>query len=150
MPVQAAAYGVSPSLWAELSGHCPVTLARGPKLGDYASRALALKEGKKEFCVEYESKRYVMASAECMEEFLATPWKFSRLTLPSKLLPASDPLDVGELPTRGYSEQTLGDSLKAALTDLLTLERPKYPTLSCTETALKFVALHLKVTLRPK
>ena len=73
-------------------------------------------------------------------EFLSRPWKYAAQFRPTKLPPLPPPVDflLASLPIRGYAEQTLGDALKAALTELAVM-RPKHPTAGCRETALKFL-----------
>lgn len=78
-------------------------------------------------------------------EFLSRPWKYAAQFRPTKLPPLPPPVDflIDSLPIRGYAEQTLGDALKAALTELAVM-RPKHPTAGCRETALKFLAVYLR------
>ena len=50
---------------------------------------------------------------------------------------------ISSLPIRGYLEQSVGDLLTAALTQLGEL-RPIYPSLGTEESALKFLALYIR------
>jgi len=89
------------------------------------------------------ARRTSERAAEAKAEFLKVPWKYSKLTLPAKLPPNAVALAISALPTQGYVEQTVGDTLTAALTELCAL-KPKYPLLDTRESAIKFLALYLK------
>ena len=128
---------------AELDGFCPVSLGRGGPGGDYASRMASLREGNLEHCAEYQGKLFTMADAETAAEFLATPWKYAALHLPTKLPPKATPLSVAGLPLHGFVEQTSNVALQQAI-DALCEVMPKYPTLDVRSTALKFIAVYLK------
>ena len=129
--------------YVELDGFCPVSLGRGGRGGDYATRMACLREGKLEHCAEYEGRLFTMADAEAAAEFLAVPWKYAALQLPTKLPPKATPLSVAGLPMHGFVEQTSNVALQQAI-DALCQVMPKYPTLDVRSTALKFIAVYLK------
>ena len=103
----------------------------------------SLRDGKLEHCAEYQGKLYTMADTETAAEFLATPWKYAALHLPTKLPPKATPLSVAGLPLHGFVEQTSNVALQQAI-DALCEVMPKYPTLDVRSTALKFIAVYLK------
>ena len=71
------------------------------------------------------------------------PWMYDRLTLPHKLPPPPGDFDVGSLPIVGYLEQTLARTLADSLT-VVAKVRPRFPYLGVKESALKYLALHLR------
>ncbi|KAL1527514.1 hypothetical protein AB1Y20_008904 [Prymnesium parvum] len=127
----------------ELAGYCPVSLGRGPSGADFESRMASLKGGLRDFAVEYAGKLFLMSGRAEKSEFLSRPWAYSQLELPVKLPPKAVQMALNSLPTQGYVEQAVGDTLTAALTELCML-KPKYPTLDARESAVKFLALYLK------
>jgi adenylate/nucleoside-diphosphate kinase len=127
----------------ELSGYCAVSLGRGPSGGDYTSRVAALRQGDTAHAVEYKKRIFLLADSATRAEFLSRPWRYDSLLLPAKLPPPVLAIVLAALPTPGYIEQTMGQLLADALCALAEL-RPKYPTLSRKETAVKFVALYLR------
>lgn len=77
--------------------------------------------------------------------FIRAPTKFGVLKLPSKLPPLNKPSPLKALPILGYMEQ----AVSAAVVDSLSAVgsfKPKYPFLSSTKSALRYVGLHLKGT----
>jgi len=72
-----------------------------------------------------------------------TPQKYWNLSLPHKLPPKKDPLTVTALPMLGYLEQTVSTSITKALTAVGNV-KPKYPFMNATQSALVYVAYHLK------
>jgi len=138
-----AADAASKSLEPMLKGHCAVTLVRGPKGCDHASRVQSVRLGLKACAVSYDSKVYLMADAPAAAEFVQRPWLYAPVELPPKLPPTAIETIISSLPIRGYLEQTVGELLVGALTQLAEL-RPIYPTLSRRESALKFVALYIR------
>ena len=127
----------------ELDGYCSVTLGRGPKGSDYLARVASLKLGSSEHTAEYGGKLYLMNDAAKQAEFLSRPWRYTVVKLPAKLPPSAIELIIANLPIRGLIEQSMGELLTRALTELTTM-RPVYPTLDRRETALKFVSLYLR------
>jgi len=127
----------------ELEGFCPVALGRGPKGVDYESRVKSMQAGTPELAVRYDGKVFRMASAASRAEFLARPWRYASATLPAKLPPTEIELVLSKLPMRGYLEQTMGQLLVGALTEL-AIQRPIYPALAKRESALKFVSLYMR------
>lgn len=63
--------------------------------------------------------------------------------LPAKLPPPKQPVSVTSLPMLGYLEQSVATSIINALT-AVGAQKPKYPFLSSTKSALIYVAYHLK------
>lgn len=71
------------------------------------------------------------------------PEKYSSLKLPNKLPPKREPIAVSVLPMLGYMEQLLEVPMRKALTAVGCL-KPKFPFLSAKQSALLYVAYHLK------
>ena len=83
------------------------------------------------------------ASANCCLYFLRLPEKYSSLTLPNKLPPKRDPISVTGLPMLGFMEQTLEVAIRKAATAVGCV-KPKFPFLSAKQSALLYMAYHLK------
>jgi len=103
----------------------------------------ALVRGSRAHAATYDGKLYTMRDAASRDEFLSRPWRYAALQLPAKLPPTEIELVLEKLPIRGYLEQTIGELLCGALTQLAE-QRPIYPALSKRETALKFIGLYLR------
>lgn len=145
-----------------LGGFCPVALARGPRDPLLHPARGAYVRGSADYCVKHGRVTYACANADALREFCAESWRYSRQVLPLKPPPPDLPgvrapagdslLDalLRSLPLRGYMEQSVGEPLKAGLAALAET-RPKHPSLSCKETASRFLALYLKAraTLAP-
>ena len=71
------------------------------------------------------------------------PEKYSSLSLPNKLPPKREPIPISGLPMLGYMEQTLEVAIRKAATAVGCL-KPKFPFLSVKQSALLYVAYHLK------
>jgi adenylate/nucleoside-diphosphate kinase len=74
---------------------------------------------------------------------MEAPSSYTSLTLPVKLPAEVEPIVPSQLPSIGFLEHTLGTTLVAALTALGEM-KPKFPDMSVKESALKFLALHLR------
>ena len=121
----------------ELQGYCPVTYLDG-KL-----RYEAIIPGENSFVAEYKSKLYTFVSEEKLGKFMRHPRKYSNLTLPTKLPPKRDPINVTALPMLGYMEQTVATAVTKSLTSVGCF-KPKHPFLTAKKSALLYVAYHLK------
>ena len=64
-------------------------------------------------------------------------------SLPAKLPPPKQPVAVTSLPMLGYLEQTVATAVINALS-AVGAQKPKYPFLSSTKSALVYLAYHLK------
>ncbi|KAJ3332042.1 adenylate kinase [Blyttiomyces sp. JEL0837] len=121
----------------ELQGYCPVTYAEGP------SGFQSIVPGSTEFLVEYESRFFAMNSAEKLEQFMKTPWKYVNLELPPKLPPRLMPIPVGQLPLIGYLEQSVARIVIQAL-EAVGKVRPKHPNKDLSISASEYLALYFK------
>lgn len=72
-----------------------------------------------------------------------TPETYANLKLPHKLPPKKEPLSVTGLPMLGYMEQTVALAVTKAMTRCGCF-KPKYPFLTTTQSALIYIAYHLK------
>ncbi|XP_065690633.2 adenylate kinase 9 isoform X2 [Patagioenas fasciata] len=124
-------------LSAEMQGYCPVTYLDGKQ------RYEALVPGNIEYAAKYQDKVYIFESEEKLLKFMRLPEKYWNLKLPHKLPPIKEPVVLTALPLCGYLEQGVATSLIKALNEVGCL-KPKFPFLSVKETALLFVACHLK------
>ncbi|XP_064026093.1 adenylate kinase 9 [Pogoniulus pusillus] len=122
---------------AEMQGYCPVTYLDG-KL-----RYEALVPGNSEHAAKYQEKVYLFESEEKLLKFMRLPEKYCNLKLPRKLPAIKEPLLLTALPLLGYLEQGVATALIKAMTEVGCL-KPKFPFLSVKQTALLFVACHLK------
>ncbi|XP_066463784.1 adenylate kinase 9 isoform X2 [Eleutherodactylus coqui] len=122
---------------AEMKGYCPVTYVDGKK------RYEALYSGHIEYAVEYRDKIYIFESEEKLQRFMRLPEKYWNHKLPSKLPPKMEPIMLTSLPLTGYLEQGGATALIKALNDVGCL-KPKYPFLSVKQSALLYIAYHLK------
>jgi adenylate kinase family enzyme/YHS domain-containing protein len=129
----------------EFCGCCPVTLYetrnnRGLK-GVTEPKAVL---GSPDHCVEYDGKTYAMVDDRALTLFLRQPWVYTTgATLPlAHKLPYTNP-QWHELSAETYITRTLYEKVAGALL-AVAQTRPKFPGLSLEESALKYVALHLK------
>ncbi|XP_044146654.1 adenylate kinase 9 [Bufo gargarizans] len=122
---------------AEMKGYCPVTYVDGKK------RYEALVSGHLENAVEYGDKIYIFESEEKLQRFMRLPGKYWNHKLPSKLPPKMEPIMLTSLPLTGYLEQGAATAIIKALNDVGCL-KPKYPFLSVKQSALLYIAYHLK------
>ncbi|VEL16368.1 unnamed protein product [Protopolystoma xenopodis] len=74
---------------------------------------------------------------------LRKPKTYTGLTLPHKLPPLANPVDVRVLPLPGYLEQTVATILSSALAGVGQL-KPKFPFVEPEKSALAYLALYLK------
>ncbi|RNF23975.1 uncharacterized protein Tco025E_02679, partial [Trypanosoma conorhini] len=130
----------------ELLGCCPVTLwDTREKKGLRGVLEPVAKKGDPSCVVEYEGRYYALLDEAALKRFLMRPWTF----LAGAFLPPSRkaPLPEGQtLPTieeETFMRRVLYDPVAYALIAVAEA-RPKYPGLSLEESALKFVALHMK------
>lgn len=71
------------------------------------------------------------------------PHVYSDLQLPHKLPPRKELVSPVGLPMLGYMEQTVATAVIKALTAVGNV-KPKYPFINPTQSALVYVAFHLK------
>ena len=118
--------------------------------------------------LEYKSKFYTFVDEAKLEAFIRTPDRYAELVLPNKLPPPlvslyvilfysfsfsfsfscffdSSELSItlSSLPVMGYLEQTISSAIVQSLLSL-TRSRPLLPRTSTRDSALLFLALHLK------
>ncbi|XP_063773183.1 adenylate kinase 9 isoform X2 [Pseudophryne corroboree] len=122
---------------AEMKGYCPVAYVDGKK------RYEALVPGHIEHAVEYRDNIYIFKNEENLQRFMRFPEKYWNHKLPSKLPPKMEPVMLTCLPISGYLEQGAATALIKALNDVGCL-KPKYPFLSVKQSALLYIAYHLK------
>ncbi|GAB1605421.1 hypothetical protein Ahia01_000824200, partial [Argonauta hians] len=99
--------------------------------------------GLPEISAEYLNKFYCFASPEKREIFMRLPDLYSSVKLSYKLPPKHDPLMINLLPNLGFMEQSLATPILRALVAVGNF-KPKFPFLSPTQSALLYVAFHLK------
>eukprot|EP00794_Sanderia_malayensis_P000181 gene181-794_t len=121
----------------ELAGYCPVTYLDG------SLRYESLLPGEADIVVQYKEKLYLLASECNRDKFMRLPEKYSSLKLPHKLPPKRDALSLTGLPMLGYMEQTMEVAVRRAANAAGSL-KPKYPFLSAKQSALIYMAYHLK------
>ncbi|XP_019849767.1 PREDICTED: adenylate kinase 9-like [Amphimedon queenslandica] len=121
----------------EIRGFCPVTYCDGKK------KYKSLVPGDSQWSVEYKGKLYCCASNEKLDKFMRRPFDYEVTKLPVKLPPIKQSLPVISLPMLGYMEQSVATPIINSLTAVGCL-KPKFPFLTATQSALVFVALHLK------
>lgn len=145
-PAEATALvSAKPATPLELCGCCPVTLYNTRNevglRGVTQPRAVL---GRTDLIAQYDGKAYALVDEDAMRAFLRQPWVFATgavLPLPHKL-----PFDATELkamPDEHYITRALYEEVARALL-AVARTRPKFPGLSVEESALKYVALHLK------
>lgn len=71
------------------------------------------------------------------------PGLYEVTTLPVKLPPIKQPLSIVSLPMLGYMEQSVATPIINALTAVGCC-KPKFPFITATQSALLYVAFHLK------
>lgn len=71
------------------------------------------------------------------------PHLYEVTSLPAKLPPPKQPMAVTSLPLLGYLEQSVANSVINGLS-AVGAQKPKYPFLSSTNSALIYLAYHLK------
>jgi len=71
------------------------------------------------------------------------PEKYWNVRLPNKLPPPKTPIDLFNLPSLGYLEQTVATAITKSLTATGCF-KPKFPFLSIQSSALIYLAYHLK------
>ncbi|TPX69831.1 adenylate kinase [Spizellomyces sp. 'palustris'] len=121
----------------ECGGYCPVALKEGGK--GFAS----LVRGLPTLTALYAQKLYSFSTPTALAKFLQTPHLYTSLTPPKKLPPPITPIATHTLPIPGYIDQTLSETLVAALEDLAR-KRPKYPYWTAEASAIEFLAVWLK------
>ena len=126
-------------------GYCPVTFAEGRGPRDWSS----IVEGDPVSAIKYRGKVYAFANASQKHKFMRNPSAYVDLELPLKLPPKMKPMSLEQLKSGGLHgvlavmEQSLSVAAQNALL-ALGQSRLKFPSLSLSETASKFVALFLK------
>jgi adenylate/nucleoside-diphosphate kinase len=126
-------------------GYCPVTFAEGRGPRDWDS----IVEGDPVSAVKYQGKTYAFANASQKHKFMRRPSAYIDLELPLKLPPKMKPMSLEQLKSGGLHgvlavmEQSLSVATQNALL-ALGQARIKFPSLSVSESASKFVSLYLK------
>ncbi|RNF16191.1 hypothetical protein TcG_06538 [Trypanosoma cruzi] len=130
----------------ELLGCCPVTLwDTRDKKGLRGVLEPVAKKGDSRYVVEYEGRHYAMIDEPSLNRFLMCPWKFlegARLP-PSRKAPLPEGQTMSTIDEETFMRRILYDPVAYALI-AVAKARPKYPGLSLEESALKFMALHMK------
>jgi YHS domain-containing protein len=128
-----------------LCGFCPVVLhdtRRRVGLAGHAEPKAV--RGQEALTVAYDGNYYRLSSETALRRFLAQPWTFVHFAA----LPAADrfPIEAGELDAaapRHFMQRALRENLARALAEV-ERARPKFPGMSVAESALRYVALHLR------
>merc|ERR1711871_1635343 len=120
----------------EKEAQCPVTLTdKGGKV----------VPGMRAKCVEYDGKIYSMADESSLVKFMQVPWVYSKAALPAYKPAKEAPIPTNSLPDWGFLDQSVAASLTAAMTSLSSYKHYLcYPGMTVRESALKFLAIHLK------
>lgn len=120
-----------------LLGHCPVTLKDEDRI----------EKGQQLITVTFKDVRFIFASTEKAAKFYLNPSRYASVTLPVKMPPAIDPVNLYSLQKQEdsitFMEQALGQVVTRGLREVGE-NRLKYPTLSVKETMLKLFAIFLK------
>jgi adenylate kinase family enzyme/YHS domain-containing protein len=129
----------------EHCGCCPVTLYetrqnRGLKGVTEPTAVL----GSPSCIVEYDGKKYAMVDSDAVTKFIRQPWVY----VAGAVLPHANRMpfnrdDMRIQPTEIYVRRMLYENTARAMLAVAST-RPKFPGLSPQDSALKFVALHLK------
>ena len=122
---------------AAFQGFCPVTYVEQSETYE------ALVQGLNECAAEYAGEIYLMASPEQRNLFMRRPTKYHGVPLPQKRPARMQPVATAQLPNLGFMEQTCATVVTKAC-QAVGLEKPKFPFLTTTQSALVFVALYLK------
>ncbi|ORC85608.1 uncharacterized protein TM35_000342200 [Trypanosoma theileri] len=130
----------------ELLGCCPVTLydTRNNKGLRGVLEPLA-KNGDINCIVEYKGLYYALLDEVALERFMLRPWQYvegAQLPPPRKI-PLAEGKTMSTIGEEEYMRRILYDPVARALIAVAE-SRPKYPGLSLEESALKFMALHMK------
>jgi len=100
--------------------------------------------GSPEHIVQYAGKKYALADADAVAKFLRQPWVFvDGAVLPLAHRMPFNKEDVKSQSTELYIKRMLYERTARAMLAVAEA-RPKFPGLSPLESALKYVALHLK------
>ncbi|OAF69647.1 hypothetical protein A3Q56_02552 [Intoshia linei] len=121
------------------NGYCPVTYVEGDKSYDN------IKKGNESILAKYNEKVYSFLNMQTLDKFMRKPHKYSNLELPCKLPPDAVNIKLNKLPMSGYLEQTMADQLICSLSSLAQW-KPKRPFLSVKESAIFYLACHMKAT----
>ncbi|CAD8103243.1 unnamed protein product [Paramecium sonneborni] len=129
----------------EYKGHCPVELINNN-----------LVKGLNNLVIIHKNQQQIFANAYNMQLFEMNPQRYKHARLPDKM-------QLGELQSvkniakkvakRGDCTSYLELHLKNIIIRVLAqlgYQKPKYPTLSCKETVLKFIAISLKANNKNK
>jgi YHS domain-containing protein len=129
-----------------LGGCCPVTLYRSrTNVGlRGVCEPTAVLGDKAYHAVEYDGQFYAMVDNDATVSFLRQPWLFAKgATLPAAHKMPYDSSTLNGVPHEVYVTYKLHESVAKAMLAVCR-DRPKYPGLSIEESALKYLALHLK------
>ena len=88
-----------------------------------------------------------MADESSLVKFMQVPWVYSKAVLPAYKPAKEAPIPTNSLPDWGFLDQSVAASLTAAMTSLSSYKPYLcYPGMTVRESALKFLAIHLKVS----
>ncbi|EPY20224.1 hypothetical protein STCU_09102 [Strigomonas culicis] len=134
------------SLPLELQGCCPVLLFDTRE--HRGLRGLVepvARPGSRACVVRYDGKAYALLDEKNKARFLQRPWEYIEgAVLPeTRKCPLAPNRSAKDLGDEEFIRRQLYDSVATAMVAVGTV-RPSYPGLSVEESALKFLALHLK------
>nr|CCC93980.1 conserved hypothetical protein [Trypanosoma congolense IL3000] len=130
----------------ELEGCCPVLLYdTREKKGLRGVLEPEARKGDLACVVEYNSCYYALLNEEAVSRFLMRPWQYvpeAKLP-PSRKVPLAEGRTMSTIDEEEFIRRALYDPVAHALIAVAEA-RPKFYGLSLEESALKFVALHMK------
>ncbi|KEG14677.1 hypothetical protein DQ04_00351140 [Trypanosoma grayi] len=130
----------------ELLGCCPVTLydTRNNRGLRGVLEPLA-KKGDPKCIVVYDGRYYALLDEAMVERFLMRPWQYieGASLPPQRKQPLPEGQALSTIDEENFMRRVLYDPVARALIAVAEA-RPKYPGLSLEESALKFMALHMK------
>jgi hypothetical protein len=94
-----------------------------------------------------DDKIYSVVSEAAAKKFMQIPWVYSKARLPAYKPAKVAPIPTNALPDWGFMDQSVANAITAAMTDL-SKYKPYlcYPGMNIKESALKYLAISLKVS----
>nr|CCC51814.1 conserved hypothetical protein, fragment [Trypanosoma vivax Y486] len=130
----------------ELEGCCPVLLYdTRENRGLRGVLEPVARKGDLKCVVEYDGRYYALLDEGSLERFLMRPWQYigGAQLPPSRKVPLPEGKTMKSVPEEEFIRRALYDSVAHALI-AVAKARPMYLGLSVEESALKYIALHMK------